>query len=163
MSYNSDVRRHITAVEHSKFVEIVDDVNFPAVTAVRVAYPESSDMPPVTSVDVYPKHAVLTVLANANDISVSTTKSVVASWDVVFAQCGSSYVAFPSTPATTVNVVNNTGTSITLKKTTGTVGIPLPDRSTADIEVVSNANEISLKRTDGNATPVSAYGIVTLY
>lgn len=161
MSYNSDVRRHITAVEHSKFVEIVDDANFPPVSAVRIAYPESSDMPPVTSVDVYPKHAVLTVLANANDISVSMRNTT--SWDIVVAQCGSNYVSFPSTPATTVNVVNNTGTSITLKKTTGTVGIPLPDKSTADIDVVSNADEISLKRTDGNATPVSAYGIVTLY
>lgn len=167
MSYNSDVRRNIASLEHSKFVEIQDDVRFPPISTTRVQYTESSELPPVTSVDVYPRHAVVAYIANASDISGggggAGDSTQAQSWDIVSAAFSASYVAFPSVAATTVTVVNNTGTSINVKKTTGTVGLPLPDRTSADFSVVANANEISLCRTDASSSPVTAYGIVTLF
>ena len=167
MSYISDVRRNIASLEHSKFVEIQDDVRFPAISATRIQYTESSELPPVTSVEVYPRHAVVAYVANASDISGggggAGDATQAQSWDVLSAVFSAAYVAFPSTLATTVTVVNNTGTSINVKKTTGTVGLPLPDRTSADFTVVANANEISFCRTDGQNTPVTAYGIATLF
>ena len=166
MSYTSDVRRNIASLEHSKFVEIQDDVRFPAISATRIQYTESSELPPVTSVEVYPRHAVVAYVANASDISGgggAGDATQAQSWDVISAVFSAAYVAFPSTLATTVTVVNNTGTSINVKKTTGTVGLPLPDRTSADFTVVANANEISFCRTDGLNTPVTAYGIATLF
>ena len=124
-------------------------------------------MPPITTIDVYPKHAVVTYVANAGDISSSSTPTsayhAIRDWNIVLAAFGSSYTPFTSTPASVVSVINNTGTTILLKKTSGAVGLPLPDKSTADINVVSNANEISFVRLDGSSSTVSAYGIVTLY
>lgn len=167
MSYNSDVRVSITSLEHSKFVEISNDARLPATSAIRIQYTESTELPPITSVDVYPKHAVVTYIANVDEISTgigsAVSSPVVQNWGVVKAEFGSSYVAFPSVLASTVNVLNNTGTTITLKKTSGTTGIPLPDKSSVDINVVANANEISLIRTDGSSSTVSAYGIITQY
>ena len=169
MSYNSEVRKHITSLEHSKFVEIADDARFPAVSTVRIEYPESTDMTPVSVIEVHSKHAVIAYIANASDISggggsgTATTYPQAKSWDVVYASVNNVYTAFPSATASTVTVVNNTGTSITVKKTGGATGVPLPDRTSADFNVLNNANEISLIRTDGSATPVSAYGIVTRF
>jgi hypothetical protein len=77
MSYNSDVRQNPATLEHGKFVEIVGDSRFPATSVVRVQYPEDSSMPAVTSVDVYPKYAVATFLANASDISIQLSASEV--------------------------------------------------------------------------------------
>lgn len=168
MSYNSEVRTHITSLEHSKFVEIVGDARFPAVSTLRVQYPESTDMVPVSTIDVYPKHAVIAYIANAADISggggsFTAGYNQAQSWDVVAATVTNVYTAFPSATASTVTVVNNSGTSITVKRTGGTTGVPLPDRTSADFNVLNNANEISLIRTDGSATPVSAHGIVTRF
>lgn len=170
MSYNSEVRTHITSLEHSKFVEIVDDARFPAVSTTRIQYPDSTELPAVTSVEVFPKYAVITYIANASDISggggsttVTASYPQAKSWEIVYASVSNSYTAFPSATASTVTVVNNTGTSITVKKTGNSVGMPLPDRSSADFNVLNNANELSLIRTDGSATPVSAYGIVTRF
>lgn len=163
MSYNSDVRSNIASLEHSKFVEVVDDTRFPAISAVRVQYPESTDMPLVTSVEVYPKHAVVSYVANVSELASGIASPTVKNWGVVMTAFGSSYVAFPSASASIVNVLNNTGTTITLKKTTGTTGIPLPDKASVNINVVANANEISFVRTDGSSSTVSAYGIITSY
>jgi hypothetical protein len=163
MSYNTDVRTSIASLEHSKFVEVYNDARFPATSAVRIVYPESTSMPPVTTVDVYPKHAVVTYIANASDVASASAVHAVRSWDVVVAAFGASYVPFTSTPATVVSVINNTGTTILLKKTTGTLGMPLPDKSTVDVNVLANANEISFARLDGSSSTVSAYGVVTLY
>ena len=77
MSYNSDVRQNPATLEHGKFVEIVGDSRFPATSVVRVQYPEDASMPAVTSVEVYPKYAVTTFLANASDINIQLSASEV--------------------------------------------------------------------------------------
>lgn len=68
MNYKNEVRSHHTTLEYGKFVEILDN-RFPAVSTTRITYPEYSSMPPISTVEVYPKYAVLTYIANASDIS----------------------------------------------------------------------------------------------
>lgn len=77
MSFNSDVRQNPATLEHGKFVEIVGDSRFPATSVIRIQYPEDSSMPTVTSVEVYPKYAVATYLANASDINIQLSASEV--------------------------------------------------------------------------------------
>lgn len=52
--------------EYGKFIPIVNNTNYPAVSVVRWSYPDNtnafpsnSDVPPVSSVDIYQKYAVL--------------------------------------------------------------------------------------------------------
>lgn len=78
MAINSNVLRNYQTAEYGKFVELVDNSNFPPVSVIRWSYPDtSSAFPgnsaalPLSSVDIYPKYAVLTHLANASDISIS--------------------------------------------------------------------------------------------
>ncbi|NBP03686.1 MAG: hypothetical protein EBU90_27035, partial [Proteobacteria bacterium] len=63
----SQVVRNAQTVEYGKFVEIQNDSRFPAISVVRIeewdkssAFPNNTGKPPLTSVDVYPKYAVLT-------------------------------------------------------------------------------------------------------
>ena len=78
MSINSNVIKNYQTAEYGKFVELVNNSNYPPVSVIRWSYPDtSSAFPgnsaalPLSSVDIYPKYAVLTHLANASDISVS--------------------------------------------------------------------------------------------
>ena len=64
--------------EFGKFVEITGNTQYPAVSVVRLSYPDTSSafpsnsaLPPVSSVDVYSKYAVLTKLINPEDIKIS--------------------------------------------------------------------------------------------
>ena len=64
--------------EFGKFVEITGNTQYPAVSVIRLSYPDTSSafpsnsaLPPVSSVDVYSKYAVLTKLINPEDIKIS--------------------------------------------------------------------------------------------
>lgn len=61
----AQIKSYQTA-ENGKFVEIVGNTQYPAVSVVRWSYPDTSDafpensgLPPVSSVDIYSKYAVL--------------------------------------------------------------------------------------------------------
>jgi len=78
MSIESRVVKNAQTVEYGKFVEIQNDSRFPAVSVTRVQYRDTSDafpnnqgLPPLTSVEVYPKFAVLSHITNPEDIKVS--------------------------------------------------------------------------------------------
>lgn len=52
--------------EYGKFVELVNNTEYPAVSVVRISYPDNTNafpsnsaVPPLSSVEVYPKYAVL--------------------------------------------------------------------------------------------------------
>lgn len=81
MSYNSRIIQNPTTLESEKFVEIVGDTRFPATSVVRTHYGESG-MTPVTSVEVYPKYAVLTHMVNTSDINIQLSSSNVNIGDV---------------------------------------------------------------------------------
>lgn len=64
--------------EFGKFVELSESSAFPPVSVVRISYPDTtnafpsnSGVDPLSSVEVYPKYAVLTKLTNPEDIKVT--------------------------------------------------------------------------------------------
>lgn len=75
MSIDVRVVKNAQTVEYGKFAEIIDS-RFPAVSVTRVqqwdttaAFPNNTNRPPLTSVEVYPKYAVLTKNIDGSDIS----------------------------------------------------------------------------------------------
>jgi len=75
--------------EYGKFVQYSPtDTRYPAVSVTRVNYLDSTlfapgcSYPPVSSVDVYPKYAVLSYIANPEDISITLSASNVNIGDV---------------------------------------------------------------------------------
>jgi len=71
MSFESRVVKNAQTVEYGKFVELVGDSRFPAVSVTRIQYRDTSDafpnnkgLPPLTSVEIYPKFAVITYNVN---------------------------------------------------------------------------------------------------
>jgi hypothetical protein len=70
MAYRSNVIANAQTVEYGKFLEIQGDTRFPAISVVRNEYADSSSAS-VSSVSIYPKYAVITYLANPEDIKVS--------------------------------------------------------------------------------------------
>jgi hypothetical protein len=70
MAYRSNVIANAQTVEYGKFLEIQGDTRFPAISVVRNEYADSSTAS-VSSVSIYPKYAVITYLANPEDIKVS--------------------------------------------------------------------------------------------
>jgi hypothetical protein len=63
--------------EYGKFIQL-DESTFPAVSVTRVGYydssaafPANTGSPTYTEVDIYPKYAVLSYIANPGDITVS--------------------------------------------------------------------------------------------
>ena len=77
MSIDVRVVKNAQTVEYGKFVEL-NDSRFPSVSVTRTHYPDASDafpnnqgVAPSTSVEIYPKFAVLTYLTNPEDIKVS--------------------------------------------------------------------------------------------
>ena len=67
MSYNSNFIQNVATLEYGKFLEILNDTRFPAASVLRVSYPQSDTLPPISSTDVYPKYAVLTYDATSNE------------------------------------------------------------------------------------------------
>lgn len=80
MSYNSNFIQNIATLESGKFLEIVNDTRFPSVSVTRISYPQSDTLPPITSVDVYPKYALITYDSTADSTNV-VLSSVVARSD----------------------------------------------------------------------------------
>jgi len=84
MSFQSNVVRNPALVEYGKFVELQNDSRFPPISVVRLQYPDTSETyniplstAPLSSVDIYPKYAVITYLANASDINLVLSASEV--------------------------------------------------------------------------------------
>ena len=82
--FESRVVKNPELVEYGKFVEIKDDSRFPAISVTRVSYrdqsnafPNNAGLPPLTSVEVYPKYGVITYIANASDINLVLSASEV--------------------------------------------------------------------------------------
>lgn len=59
-SIDTRVVANYQTVEYSKFVQLTNNTEFPAVSVTRFNSPNVAGMTPVSSVEVYPKHAVIT-------------------------------------------------------------------------------------------------------
>jgi hypothetical protein len=58
-SFESNVVANYQTVEYNKFVQITNNTQFPAVSVTRFNSPNVAGLQPVSSVDIYPKYAVL--------------------------------------------------------------------------------------------------------
>lgn len=58
-SFDSNVVANYQTVEYNKFVQITNNTQFPPVSVTRFNSPNVAGMKPLSSVDVYPKYAVL--------------------------------------------------------------------------------------------------------
>lgn len=67
MSFNSNVTNHYQTLEYGKFVEVVNNTQFPPVSVVRY----NSDTPAVSSVEAYSKYAIL--VKNVDDTTTNYT------------------------------------------------------------------------------------------
>ena len=74
------IANHRTA-EEGKFLQLTSS-DFPAISVTRVkypdttgAYPQNAGVSPVSSVEIYPKYAVLSHITNPTDIAGSTNTS----------------------------------------------------------------------------------------
>ena len=77
MDINTNVVKNYQTAEYGKFVEL-KGTEFPPVSVVRLSYPDTSSafpansgLKPLSSIDIYPKYAILTHIANPEDISIS--------------------------------------------------------------------------------------------
>jgi len=75
-SYNVNVVSNYQTAEYGKFIQLIDNTTFPAVSVTRIeypdttqAFPQNSQAPALTTIDVYPKYATLNYLVNASDIT----------------------------------------------------------------------------------------------
>lgn len=72
---NTNVVKNYQTAEYGKFVELTTD--YPAVSVTRLSYPDNSSafpsnsgVLPLSTVDIYPKYAVLAHLTNPEDIDI---------------------------------------------------------------------------------------------
>jgi len=82
VSYTTNVVSNYQTAEYGKFVQYSPtDTRYPAVSVTRVNYLDSTlfapgcSYPPVSSVDVYPKYAVLSYIANPEDFNITLSAS----------------------------------------------------------------------------------------
>jgi len=69
---NVNVVSNLQTAEYGRFVRIDGDTRFPAISVTRLSYPDrsaafpaNSAAPAISSVDVYPKYAVITYAVNS--------------------------------------------------------------------------------------------------
>ena len=77
-NYNVNVVANEQIAEYGKFVRLDNQTRFPAVSVIRLSYPDKSEAfpgninaPALTSIDVYPKFGVISYIANTDDFAVS--------------------------------------------------------------------------------------------
>ena len=78
VNYNTNVISSPTYAEAGKFVDLSGNTRFPSVSVIRTSYPDNTEafpgnagVPPITSVDIYPKYGVISYIANTDEFAVS--------------------------------------------------------------------------------------------
>ena len=73
--YNSNINKNYQTAEYGKFIELISS-NYPAISVTRFSYPDTTNAfpdntnaPILTSVEIFPKYAVLSQITNPEDIS----------------------------------------------------------------------------------------------
>lgn len=131
MSYNSNFIQNVATLEYGKFLEILNDTRFPAASVVRVSYPQSSELPPITSTDVYPKYAVTTYETTSNETNfiLSALSAVTTNTNTLLTNTNSE-LDFISNTLTAVNT--------TLYTVSGLLGSILGQKGFTFIDPASN-------------------------
>lgn len=73
------------------------------------------------------------------------------------AAVGSNYTAFGSVACTSLEISNNTGTTIEYRRGATGTAFPIPTGTVKKIVGITNANQIDIRRTDTSNTQVTVY------
>jgi len=120
---------------------------------------------PISAFDIIACNLTLPVSGGVtinNPISGNTGIAVALNWGVtIVAVTSSAYVQFPSNTAHIASLMNTTGGILYVGKwnNSSTVGLPLPNNSSIEINLTGNTNEIGIKSTVSGT--VSAYVMYT--
>lgn len=162
MSYITNITQNPAILEHGKFVEITNDTRFPATSVVRIDYVEQG-LPPVTSIEVYPKYAVTTYLANAEDINIQLSASSINIGDVGLIDHSTGTDVYAKiTQTDTINgiavgAVSVTNTNpTTAVRVTNTVGVSGSVTVTNPTTGVYVLNSVALKDINNNNVTATA-------
>lgn len=139
MPYNTSFIANPATLESRKFIQVGDTTRFPVLSVMITSYDES--YPPntstlgsaVTAINTYNSYAILT-----KEVGGSTA------WDTVSAAIND-WVAFPSNPATSVTIRNDSGSTIFLRRagtTSGYGGVPLVNNQGITITLSANTAEV---------------------
>lgn len=121
MSYTTNVVSNYQTAEYGKFIQYSpSDTRYPAVSVTRLQYLDSTlfqpgcSYPPLSSVDIYPKYAVLSYIANPEAIQITLSASNV--------NIGSVTITNPVTALSVINTVAVSG-SVTVLNPVSTVQV----------------------------------------
>jgi|GEM_PF-3252944 hypothetical protein len=87
-----------------------------------------------------------------NSLPVATSATIMS---VTTAAVGANWTAFAAQACTSLDLVNNSGTTIEYRRGAAGVGMPIPTGSARMIIGITNANQIQVRRTDLSATQVT--------
>jgi len=159
MAYQSNVVANPQTVEYGKFLEIQGDTRFPAISVVRNTYPDTNTVG-LTSLSVYPKYAVITYLANPEDIKVSLSaenlnvnladvESILNVISPNVADIKTQTDAVESTLTTISNNIGTTNTNVgTINTNVGTINTNVADIETLLIRTNALVNSVSANVAD---------------
>jgi len=152
MAYQSNVVANPQTVEYGKFLEIQGDTRFPAISVVRNTYPDTNTVG-LTSLSVYPKYAVITYLANPEDIKVSLSAEnlnvnladVESILNVISPNVADIKTQTDAVESTLTTISNNIGTTNT---NVGTINTNVADIETLLIRTNALVNSVSANVAD---------------
>lgn len=159
--------------ENGKFVEIVGNTEYPAISVVRWSYPDTSDafpensgLPPVSSVDVYSKYAVLTHLTNPEDIKISlSAENINISLDDIEFLLSATNVYLDALTAINYNKQNDIITRLDSLTSTNieVPGFSIPPYDEISLNYYGSTNNIRTVLYKNNTTPVLSlsFGYIT--
>lgn len=76
-NYNTNVVANYQLAEAGKFIDLSQNTRFPSISVTRVRYPDTTQaynnqgVPPITSVEIFPKYGVISYIANTDEFAVS--------------------------------------------------------------------------------------------
>ena len=89
------------------------------------------------------------------------TRLAVTNWDVLSADVNSStYTTLPSNPANEITILNNTGSTIYIKNASKSIGLPIDNNTSFDINLVGDTSEVAVMASSDNKT---VYGTFIAY
>jgi len=93
----------------------------------------------------------------ANKAAVMPVSSSSGYGSVQTSATGSSFVALSQQVAGSVTIINSTGTTLDISKDGGTTKMQLPTGASFCVNFITDANQVSVKRSDSSNTQVTAY------
>jgi hypothetical protein len=97
-------------------------------------------------------------VAPASDAVFATSLPVTSSATILSlttAATGTNYTAFSSQACTSLDIVNNTGTTLEYRRNGAGTALQIPDRSARLVIGITNANQVGVRRTDTSNTQVT--------